>query len=179
VFDTECGSRVLTVLNSWDSGSNAITQDVTLDAGQYRLLIDMRYECPNATSSDGTTITTAGGNVCTSLTGVKRGSTTDYRYPSQASTWQQLCYDFELTEQQSVTLSLGFRTSASQGAANNTLLYIDHIRLLKATTSTDGILQQPRTTHTAMPVYDLQGRPVVPSVTRKGIYVQGGKKLIR
>ena len=42
VYDENCGNRVLTVLNSWDSGSNAITQSVTLPAGQYRLLLDAR-----------------------------------------------------------------------------------------------------------------------------------------
>ena len=131
VFDSEsCGDRVLTVLNSWDTGANAITQDVTLPAGKYRVLLDMRYDCPNQTANSGRVVSTSGGNTCTSLTGVKIGTTTDYRYPSQSATWQQLCYDFELSEPQKVTLSLGFRTSASKGAADNTLLYIDNLRLL-------------------------------------------------
>ena len=138
VFDSDrCGDRVLTVLNSWDTGSNAITQAVSLPAGRYRVLMDVRYDCPNETANNGRTVQTSGGNVCTSLTGLKVGAATDYRYPSQPSQWQQLCYDVELVEKQTVTLSLGFRTSLSKGAADNTLLYIDNVRLLKAVLTGD------------------------------------------
>jgi hypothetical protein len=47
LMDDTCGVRCLTVLNSWTSGTNRIVQTVTLPAGDYRLLIDMRYECTN------------------------------------------------------------------------------------------------------------------------------------
>ena len=130
VTDADCGLRTLTVLNSWDKGANAITQDATLGKGKYRLLIDARYLCPNETQNDGKRVTTSSGNINTSLTGIKIGTTADYRYPSQRGAWQQLCYDFELTAEQTVTISLGFSTSESQGAANNTLLYVDNVRLL-------------------------------------------------
>jgi hypothetical protein len=132
LFDDGCGERTLTVLNSWDSGSNAITQTVTLGKGRYRLLLNIRCECPNLLTNDGRIVTTSGGNTCTSLTGVKIGSKTDYRYPTEQSSWERLVYDFELTAEQQVTFSLGFRTSDGKGAADNTLLYIDHVRLLKA-----------------------------------------------
>jgi hypothetical protein len=178
IFDETCGDRVLTVLNSWDSGANAITQNVTLPAGTYRLLMDARYECPNQTSNDGAVITTSGNNTNTSLTGVKMGSTTDYRYPSQSNTWQQLCYDFTLTEEQTVTLSLGFRTSASVGAANNTLLYVDNLRLLvKENTVPTQVRELRDTSVPADELYDLQGRRVS-SQTRKGIYIRNHQKVV-
>ena len=178
IFDETCGDRVLTVLNSWDSGANAITQNVTLPAGTYRLLMDARYECPNQTSNDGAVITTSGNNTNTSLTGVKMGSTTDYRYPSQDNTWQQLCYDFTLTEEQTVTLSLGFRTSAGVGAANNTLLYIDNVRLLQADKPT-GIHGLNHKKISDNQIYDLSGRRIKASSATRGIYIQNGHKVVR
>ena len=181
VFDSDsCGQRVLTILNSWDSGSNAITQSVTLPAGKYRLLMDARMECPNLTSNNGSVVTTSGNNTCTSLTGIKIGTKTDYRYPTENNTWQQLCYDFELDSDQNVTFSLGFKTTASAGAANNTLLYIDNLRLLKAEDSVNAIRdihQQSRIQTTTL--YDLLGRQVKENPTRRGIYISNGHKIIR
>lgn len=130
VADDSCGIRTLTVLNSWSAGSNAIVQQVNLPAGIYRLLLDMKYECPNQTSNSGSVVRTA-NNVNTSLTGVSVNGNDDFRYPSQRSEWQVLAFDFALTDLTPVTISLGFKTSASVGAANNTLLYIDHLRLLR------------------------------------------------
>ena len=129
--DDKKGDRVLTVLNSWDKGNNQISQKIHLPAGTYRLLLDMKYECPNETANNGNAITTSGGNVNTSLTGVKYGSVTDYRYPTVSNTWENICYDITLTQESDVTLSLGYGSSASVGAANNTLLYIDNVRLYK------------------------------------------------
>ena len=176
VFDESCGQRVLTVLNSWASGANVITQRVALEEGTYRLLMNVRYECPNQTSNNGRIII-AEDNTNTSLTGIKIGTNADYRYPSQLNTWQQLCYDFTLEEPQTVTLSLGFNTSASVGAAKNTLLYIDHIRLLTAENSVPtGILNvsKPQTSDI---LYDLLGRKV--SAATHGIYIQNGRKIVR
>ena len=181
VFDSDsCGQRVLTILNSWDSGSNAITQSVTLPIGKYRLLMDARMECPNLTSNNGSVVNTSGNNTCTSLTGIKIGTKTDYRYPTENNTWQQLCYDFELDSDQNVTFSLGFKTTASAGAANNTLLYIDNLRLLKAEDSVNAIRdihQQSRIQTTTL--YDLLGRQVKENPTRRGIYISNGHKIIR
>ena len=39
---------------------------------------------------------------------------------------------------ETVTVSLGFNTSAKQGAANNTLLYIDNLRLYVLSGDADG-----------------------------------------
>jgi hypothetical protein len=174
VYDENCGNRVLTVLNSWDSGSNAITQSVTLPAGQYRLLLDARMECPNLTANNGKAVSTSGNNTCTSLTGIKIGTKTDYRYPTEKNSWQQLCYDFELTGEQAVTFSLGFKTSASAGAANNTLLYLDNLRLLTKEEDTNGIRQIQRTNASA--AYDLQGRQIQNMAAYHGIYIVKGKK---
>jgi hypothetical protein len=132
ISDETKGNRVLTVLNSWDSGKNAVTQTFSLPAGSYRILLDMKYECPNQTGNNGRVVTTSGGNVNSSLTGIRYGKVTDYRYPSVPSTWETICYDFTLTETTDVTFSLGYESSQGQGAANNTLLYIDNVRLLKA-----------------------------------------------
>lgn len=176
VSDETCGNRVLTVLNSWDSGSNAITQKITLPAGQYRLLLDARMECPNLTSNNGKVVTTSGNNTCTSLTGMKIGTKTDYRYPTENNSWQQLCYDFELDSEQAVTFSLGFKTSASAGAANNTLLYLDNLRLLVKEGDTTGIhnIKESKTSSTA---YDLQGRRIQNMDAFHGIYIMHGKKV--
>ena len=180
ISDENCGNRALTVLNSWDSGSNAISQNVTLRAGKYRLLMDARMECPNLTSNDGKIVTTSGNNTCTSLTGIKIGSTTDYRYPTENNTWQQLCYDFELTSEQTVMLSLGFKTSASAGAANNTLLYIDHLQLLRYDDSSTAINEaKTGTLQRHHQLFDLQGRHVNDTPLRHGIYIQNGHKVIR
>ena len=179
VKDADCGERVLTVLNSWDSGANAITQSVTLPAGSYRLLMDARYECPNQTANTGTTVTTSGNNTNTSLTGIKIGTKTDYRYPTENNSWQQLCYDFELSQQQSVTISLGFRTSAGVGAANNTLLYIDNVRLLVDDATATIIREVPSAASTRQSTYyDLQGRPVGKQSLRPGIYITSGQKVV-
>jgi hypothetical protein len=167
---------VLTVLCSWDSGANAITQAVKLAKGTYRLLLDMRYECPNETSNNGKVVTTSGNNNNTSLTGVKIGTKTDYRYPSERNTWQQLCYDFTLTTDQTVTLSLGFQASASVGAANNTLLYIDHIRLLASEENETVGIREVGQVQEQDVIYDLQGRRT--EHPRSGLYVQNKKKVI-
>ncbi|MCR4919149.1 MAG: hypothetical protein K5928_04950 [Prevotella sp.] len=172
VFDADCGDRVLTVLCSWDSGANAITQTIQLPKGTYRLLMDMRYECPNQTANTGTTVATAGGNTNTSLTGIRRGSQTDYRYPTERDTWQQLCFDFELSEPDDVTVSVGFATSAAVGAANNTLIYADNVRLLKLQGNETGIYGTTLSGHRQTTQwYDMQGRRMDSAPQRSGVYV--------
>ena len=178
MFDETCGNRVLTVLNSWAVGSNIITQDVPLTAGSYRLLLDMRYECTNETLNNGKTITTSGNNTNTSLTGIKIGTGTDYRYPTQSNTWQQLCYDFTLDNDESVTISLGFSSSANVGAANNSLLYIDNVRLLASNDNVSTAIYEHSTPSPSPVIYDLQGRRVNASALSRGIYVQEGKKRV-
>jgi len=89
-----------------------------------------------------------------------------------------MCYDFELTGETIVTLSLGVRTSASAGAANNTLLYVDNIRLLASDDNATGIQEVHQSAAESTTVFDLQGRCVNPSMVRRGIYIQNGKKVL-
>ena len=185
LMDDTCGVRCLTVLNSWTSGTNRITQSVTLPAGDYRLLVDMRYECPNQQSNDGRRVV-ASGNTNTSYTGIKYGTATDYRYPEANMTWKLMCYDFTLPQSEKVEISLGFSTSASVGAANNTLLYIDHVRLLSKNTNIDDVVDAVSATPAMVDVYSMQGqrlRSRLPSSVAlqgldSGVYIVGGKKMI-
>ena len=173
-MDEACGKRCLTVLNSWSKGKNAITQKVSLPAGEYRLVMDVKYECANQVSNDGKVIKTS-NNENTSLTGVKVGSVADYRYPSAANEWEQMVFDFKLDKQQDVELSLGFQTSASQGAANNTLLYIDNIRLGgKVSTGINGVVDA---SVSADGYYLLDGMKIKQPVA-SGVYIHDGKKIL-
>ena len=178
LMDDTCGVRCLTVLNSWTLGTNRIVQTVNLPAGDYRLLIDMRYECTNQQSNDGRKVI-ASGNTNTSYTGIKYGSTTDYRYPKANMEWELMNYDFTLAERCDVEISLGFATSSSVGAANNTLLYIDNVRLLKKNTNVDdGIanIQSP----TQREVYSTHGIRLQASHEHEnGVYIVNGKKVVR
>ena len=83
-----------------------------------------------------------------------------------------------MTGETVVTLSLGVRTSASAGAANNTLLYVDNVRLLASDDNATGIQEVSLTSAEPTTVFDLQGRRVNPSVVRHGIYIQNGKKVL-
>ena len=185
LMDDTCGVRCLTVLNSWTSGTNRIVQTVKLPEGDYRLLIDMRYECPNQQSYEGSKVMTP-GNTNTSYTGVKYGTKTDYRYPQENNTWEVMVYDFSLNRQTNVEISLGFTTSASVGAANNTLLYIDNIRLLSKGTNIPSDVDTLQTPPILVNVYSLQGirlRTQVPVETAtqglpKGLYLVDGQKVL-
>lgn len=176
VSDDSCGTRCLTVLNSWDSGRNAITQTVTLPAGDYRLLMDMKYECPNQTANNRLTVITSGGNTNSSLTGYAIGDETHYAYPATASQWTVMPFDFTLSEPTAVTFSVGYASSRGVGAANNTLLYVDHLRLLQRVT--DGITAIGRSTPSSVStaVYNLHGQRV--NHPAHGVYISGGTKRI-
>jgi hypothetical protein len=169
------------VLNSWTAGDNTISQQLKLNPGKYRVLLDMKYECTNEISNDGKKVV-ASGNTNTSLTGLRYGSTTDYRFPDQRASWQTLCYDFELTEETSVTVSIGFSTSSGVGAANNTLLYVDNVRLLASNENDPTALNAIRATETDGTLYTLSGIKVSQENVQTlpaGIYVSGQKKLLK
>ena len=126
------GSRCLSILNSWAAGSNAISQDVTLPVGNYLATMLVKYVCPNENCRRGeNVISTTVGNDNTSLCGIEIGSTSHYAYPTLQETWEELSFPFELTEATDVCFRLGLATSQSQGAANNTRLYIDNVRLFR------------------------------------------------
>ena len=178
ILDDGCGDRVLTVLNSWDSGDNAITQKCILPAGKYRVLLDARYECPNQQLNNGTVVTTSGGNVNTSLIGVGIGTgSLTSRYPSAPNTWEQLYFDFTLDKESEVRLSIGYRSSQSQGAANQTLLYVDNVRLLSYGNGSTGISTLAEPSAQSERLYNLQGRSIDDPAS-KGIYIKGKKKLM-
>lgn len=181
------GDRVLTALNSWTSGDNRISQTVTLEPGDYRLLINAWYDCPNQSASDGTTVS-ASGNVNTSLTGVSVGGNTDYRYPAARSEWETMVYDFKLTEQSPVQISLGYNTSAAVGVANNTLMYIDGVRLLRKDSESISNVENisDNDPNALVNVVNAAGITVRTAVPRgealrtlpAGFYIVGGKKQI-
>jgi hypothetical protein len=143
----------------------------------------MKYECTNQQENNGKQII-ASGNTNTSLTGIAFGTTTDYRYPSTPATWEVIPYDFTITKETPVTLSLGFRTSAGVGAANNTLLYIDNIRLLTKNSNSPGHINPPQTKAEYIDVYSLTGVKLRSKVATSnatqglpsGIYLIGNKK---
>ena len=183
--DDTCGVRCLTVLNSWTAGTNKITQKVNLPAGDYRLILDMKYECPNQQDNYGTSIT-ASGNTNHSYTGIKTSSTTDYRYPKENNSWEVMVYDFTLADKEDVEISLGFNTTAGVGAANNTLLYIDNVRLLSKNTNIPDGIESVETEMQNIDVYSISGVRVKTNATRrnstqglpKGVYIVNGKKTI-
>lgn len=185
IMDDTCRARCLTVLNSWASGTNRIVQNVSLPQGDYRLLMDMRYECPNQQSNDGRKVV-ASSNTNTSYTGVKYRGMTDYRYPTENMSWQLMCYDFTLVEPSSVEISLGFATNAAVGAANNTLLYIDNVRLLSKDTNASTAMDNLDASPSLVDVYSLQGVRLLTQVPvknatcglAKGIYIVGGEKVL-
>jgi hypothetical protein len=133
--------------------------------------------------NSGTTIT-AGTNINTSYTGVKIGNNTDYRYPSGKGVWKVMNWDFELDAATTVELSAGYATSAAVGVANQTLLYIDNIRLLIPQNSTiiNDVYNSP---NAPVDVYSVTGIRLRSNVAPEnatngllpGIYVVGGKKV--
>ena len=184
LMDDTCGVRCLTVLNSWTSGTNRIIQTARLPEGEYRLLIDMRYECPNQLSNDGSKVV-ASGNTNTSYTGVKYGSKTDYRFPTENNTWELMVYDFTLTRTTNVEISLGFTTSAAVGAANNTLLYIDNVRLLQKEPDVDTSLYPMEQEASQEGLYTLTGQKMLEVIDDKlpehlpaGVYIKGNQKIL-
>jgi len=176
--DELAGQRTLTVLNSWTRGNNAITQTVRLPKGSYLVTLNMKYECPNEASNDGRAVK-AGSVTNTSLTGVSIGTTTDFRYPAARNTWERLVYKFELEEPTDVTLSLGYSSDVSQGAASQTLLYIDDVRLYGIIdTSIPDAIHSPISSDTATdaPRYNLQG--IRAGASERGLIIQNRKKTL-
>ncbi len=182
--DDEAGGRCLSILNSWAVGTNAISQTVTLPAGPYVLAFDMRYTCPNESRRTApNVVATTGGNVNTSLCGVEFNGEQYYVMPTAADTWEPQYIDFKLYEPTDVTFRLGLATSANQGAANQTRLYIDDLRLWMPRYVYDdvvvGIDDRPRVSSAAATaVYDLSGRRVSDHPAKRGVYISGGRKRV-
>lgn len=179
IGDELTGDRCLTVLNSWAEGVNRITQKPTLPAGEYRMLVTVKYDAPNETSNDGKVVTASNGNINTSLIGLKYGNEEHYAYPAERNKWEHLVYDFTLAEQTPVEFSVGYKTSAQAGAANNTLLYVDNVRLLrKGGTGLENIADETGEGK----VYSVDGiylgKTANTASLPKGIYIHKGKKIL-
>ena len=193
-FEDEVGSRCLSILNSWTVGTNAISQEVELPtSGKYVLSFDMRYECANESRRTApNVITTTGGNVNTLLCGVCGTEDGDLYapYPTAAGTWVQQSIPFEfiilpnLDEHQGVTLRFGLSTTANQGAANQTRLYIDNVRLYMIEEQAVGVLApaaegQATKPHThTQGRFDLNGRPLK-QLPPTGLFIEAGRKVVR
>ena len=97
-----------------------------------------------------------------------------------------MVYDFTLADKEDVEISLGFNTTAGVGAANNTLLYIDNVRLLSKNTNIPDGIESVGTDMENVDVYSISGVRVKTNATRrnatqglpKGVYIVNGKKTI-
>ena len=184
--DEAAGTRCLSVMNSWDSGTNGIRQTVNLPQGEYRLTFLAKYVCANemAHLADDV-ISTSSDNVNYSLCGLSYGDVQTYRYPRVANGWEWITIPFTLDEATDVTVSLGLKTTASVGAANNTRLYIDDVRLYSKPGETTGIASAAPADDTPTDVYNLQGIKLRSRIARsqataglpEGIYIVGSKKV--
>lgn len=195
--DDTCGTRCLSILNSWDSGLNAISQTVTLPKGEYKLAFLAQYVCANEMRHvNDYTINTTGDNVNYSRCGVSFGDTAIYKYPRLAQHWETVECPFTLDEKTQVTISLGLETTHGVGAAYNTRLYLDQVRLYsKGEVTIEPDPDQPdhiagtsgKGEERRVDVYSLQGvrlRSNVPAGQAtdrlpKGIYIVGSQKIIR
>ncbi len=126
----DCETRCLSFLNSWNEGVNRVSQDCVLPEGEYRLTFLMNYVCPNEMRKAGNCISTV-GNECYSLCGVSFGETELYVYPSVARSWEKMEIPFTLSSETAVKVSLGLKSTAQVGVANNARIYLDNIRLFR------------------------------------------------
>lgn len=185
-MDENCGKRCLTVLNSWDSGLNRITQKVQLPAGEYKLKFLMQYACANEMGHIAAdVINTTGENINYSFCGVTVNGENDFRYPQYANNWEEIECPFNLTETTDVTISMGLKTTASVGAANNTRLYIDHVRLFSKEDIATGIYETKASCDKTSDIYNLSGQRICRSdnieqavkTLPKGIYIINSQKV--
>ena len=185
--EENAGTRCLRVLNSWDSGVNRITQTASLPKGEYKLSFLAKYVCndENAHLSDDV-ITTTGNNINTSLCGLSYGNVQTYRYPRVANGWERIEIPFATETETAVTVSMGFKTTANVGAAGNTCLYLDDIRLYSKQDGGDCISSVGTENGTTpVDVYNLKGIKLRSRVNAskatqglpEGIYIIGNKKI--
>lgn len=175
------GKRVLTVLNSWGVGNNAISQTLNLPDGEYRMLVTAKYSCSGQADNADGKVTTGTDNVNSSLIGVEYNGTTLYKYPTTADQWETMVYDFALDQPTKTAVRVGYNTSHAVGAANNTLLYVDDIRLFRK--GGTGVSAMSTASYNG-PVYSLDGvmvrkaGEISSEQLPAGIYIQGNRKFI-
>ncbi|MCM1108569.1 MAG: hypothetical protein NC388_05875 [Clostridium sp.] len=182
----DCGERCLSLLNSWNEGVNRVSQLCSLPEGDYKLTFLMNYVCPNEMRKQAGCISTT-GNECYSLCGVAYAGNARYVYPSVAQSWEQMEIPFTLDATTDVTVSLGLRSTAQVGAANNARVYLDNVRLWrKGGEPANGIASIGGTADgECVDVCTLSGitlRRRVPAATAtsglpRGIYVVGHRKV--
>ena len=187
-FEDEVGRRCLSILNSWTIGTNAVSQTTTLPAGTYELTFDMRYACPNESRRTApNVITTTGGNTNTLLCGIVLGSEEHYvPYPTAADTWERLTIPFSLNEDTQTTIRLGLATTANQGAANQTRIYVDNVRLRKQTEAVPVGIETVRDDQHGIEnrqmvngkYYDLSGRRITSPMPHQ-LFISNGRKNIK
>lgn len=181
----EAGDRCLSVMNSWTFGKNAATQTVKLPAGNYKLKFLAQYVCANEASRPADDQIEASNNSNFSLCGISMGSENIFRYPSKANVWEEIVIPFSLEAEADVEVSMGLRTTASVGAANNTRLYLDYVRLYsEKDIDPNGILGIAADDNAPVDVYNLQGMRVLTGVDASaaaslpaGVYIVGNRKV--
>ena len=185
--DDSCGTRCLSVLNSWTSGSNRITQQVTLPQGDYKLSFLAQYVCTNEMCHlNDYTISTTGDNINYSLCGISIDDNDNFLYPTLANNWESLECNFTLDEETDVTVSMGLKTTEAVGAAYNTRLYLDQVKLWSKEDMTTGINEIKTKTDNIVDVYNILGMKLRSNVAaseatdglHKGVYIVGNKKVI-
>ena len=87
-----------------------------------------------------------------------------------------MVYDFDLDADTEVTLSLGYSASTSTGAANNTLLYIDNVRLLQKITNGISEINTPSTSANNA-IFNIAGQRI--TAPHNGLYIQNGRVKIK
>ena len=183
-FEESVGERCLSILNSWTVGTSAISQTMALPKGYYELSFKLRYACPNESRrTANNVIATTGGNVNTLLCGIVANGEEQYvPYPTAADTWETKVIGFRVepaegNETADVTIFLGLKTTENQGAANQTRLYIDDLRLRGfVEQKPDGINASAAQTADNR-YYDLGGRQFHEMPTN-GIVFKKGQKFI-
>lgn len=197
-FDEEAESRCISILNSWTTGTNAISQTATLPQGEYIISYCLRYDCPNESRRTAPNVlTTTGGNVCTSLCGIcvedeasevtvhqnnyliNSRLTQLYALPRQAGTWEQQRIRLTVNSKEAkLTFRFGLQTTANMGAANQVRVYADNVRITKLKYHGTGIHDASHAsgTATAAPLYDLSGRRV--QQPTRGIYIHNHQKFM-
>jgi len=182
-YEESTGERCLSLLNSWTIGTNAVSQTAALPAGDYSLTFKLRYTCPNESRRTAdNVITTTGGNINTLLCGLEvDGQTTYAPYPTAANTWEEVSLPFQLDADAEVTFRIGLNTTANQGAANQTCIYVDDLRLLCHQEIGTGVNERSVQNDfgkesESNEIFDLSGRRVLRPL-RQGIYIKGKKKI--
>lgn len=187
-FEDKVGERCLSILNSWTTGVNAISQEVELPSnGRYRLTFDMFYTCPNESRRTAPNIiTSTGGNVNISLCGLCVQGEEYYLFPSQPNMWEEQCIDFDCTTNNMdghplISLRLGLQTTANQGAANQTRIYVDNVRLWQLTEREFDVIgdvqTRPDVPFDSMHFFDLTGRRVSRPMSGK-VYITEHRKFL-